>query len=109
MQIGEFLIGGDIYCMGRRAEERLRYVQYVCMYVCMYECGNEQDLSICMYEYLYVCNLRSPFCLQFIMALAGKIGYNICILNLAERGLTDDRLALALSTVPPQVHTYILQ
>ena len=39
--------------------------------------------------------------------------YNICILNLAERGLTDDRLALALSVVPPQVlcisftYTYI--
>jgi hypothetical protein len=30
MQIGAFLIGGDIYCMGRRAEERLRYV---CTYV----------------------------------------------------------------------------
>jgi hypothetical protein len=37
------------------------------------------------------------------MALAGKIEYNICILNLAERGLTDDRLAMALSVVPPQV------
>lgn len=40
---------------------------------------------------------------SFIMALAGKLGYNICILNLSERGLTDDRLGLALSTVPPQV------
>jgi len=39
---------------------------------------------------------------SFIMALAGKLGYNICILNLAERGLTDDRLALALSSIPPQ-------
>lgn len=39
---------------------------------------------------------------SFIFALAGKLGYNICILNLAERGLTDDRLALALSCVPPQ-------
>jgi chaperone BCS1 len=42
---------------------------------------------------------------SFIMALAGRLGYNICILNLAERGLTDDRLALALSCVPPQVST----
>lgn len=41
---------------------------------------------------------------SFIMALAGKLQYNICILNLAERGLTDDRLALALSNIPPQVH-----
>ena len=45
-------------------------------------------------------------CLQFIMALAGKLGYNICILNLAERGLTDDRLALALSAIPPQVNQF---
>jgi len=37
------------------------------------------------------------------MALAGRLGYNICILNLSERGLTDDRLALALSNIPPQV------
>jgi chaperone BCS1 len=37
------------------------------------------------------------------MALAGKLKYNICVLNLAERGLTDDRLAVALSAVPPQV------
>jgi mitochondrial chaperone BCS1 len=42
---------------------------------------------------------------SFIMALAGKMGYNICVLNLAERGLTDDRLAVALSSVPPQVNT----
>ncbi len=40
---------------------------------------------------------------SFILALAGKLGYNICILNLSERGLTDERLALAMSNVPPQV------
>ena len=39
---------------------------------------------------------------SFITAVAGALQYNICILNLAEHGLTDDRLALALSTVPPQ-------
>lgn len=39
---------------------------------------------------------------SFIFALAGKLDYNICILNLNERGLTDDRLALALSSIPPQ-------
>ncbi|KAJ1432798.1 mitochondrial chaperone BCS1 [Ochromonadaceae sp. CCMP2298] len=39
---------------------------------------------------------------SFIMALAGRLGYDICILNLSERGLTDDRLALALSVIPPQ-------
>ncbi len=39
---------------------------------------------------------------SFITAIAGHLHYNICILNLAEHGLTDDRLSLALSTVPPQ-------
>lgn len=43
---------------------------------------------------------------SFIYALAGKLDYNICILNLNERGLTDDRLALALSSVPP--HSIVL-
>lgn len=37
---------------------------------------------------------------SFIYALAGHLGYNICVLNLAEKGLTDERLALALSCVP---------
>ncbi len=39
---------------------------------------------------------------SFIMALAGRLGYNVCLLNLAERGLTDDRLAVALSVIPPK-------
>lgn len=39
---------------------------------------------------------------SFIAALAGAIGYDICVLNLGEGGLTDDRLAHALSTIPPQ-------
>ena len=34
-------------------------------------------------------------------ALAGELGYDICILNLSDAGLTDDRLAHALSTTPP--------
>ena len=38
---------------------------------------------------------------SFIFALAGALGYNICVLNLAEPGLTDDRLALALANAPP--------
>ncbi|KAI7871888.1 BCS1 N terminal-domain-containing protein [Spinellus fusiger] len=37
---------------------------------------------------------------SFIQALAGELEYNICILNLAERGLTDDRLNHLLSNVP---------
>lgn len=39
---------------------------------------------------------------SFIAAVAGSIGYDICMLNLGESGLTDDRLAHALSTIPPQ-------
>ncbi|KAI7834687.1 BCS1 N terminal-domain-containing protein [Kickxella alabastrina] len=37
---------------------------------------------------------------SFIQALAGDLGYNICILNLSERGLTDDRLNHLLSVAP---------
>ncbi|KAG8713368.1 hypothetical protein FRC09_018804 [Ceratobasidium sp. 395] len=37
---------------------------------------------------------------SFIQALAGSLGYNICVLNLSERGLTDDRLNYLLAHVP---------
>ncbi|KAJ2163664.1 Complex III assembly protein translocase and chaperone [Coemansia sp. RSA 353] len=37
---------------------------------------------------------------SFIQALAGHLGYNICILNLSERGLTDDRLNHLLTVAP---------
>jgi chaperone BCS1 len=37
---------------------------------------------------------------SFIQALAGELGYNICLLNLSERGLTDDRLNHLLSNTP---------
>jgi mitochondrial chaperone BCS1 len=37
---------------------------------------------------------------SFIQALAGDLDYNLCILNLSERGLTDDRLHLILSIIP---------
>ena len=39
---------------------------------------------------------------SFVAALAGDLNYDICVLNLSEGGLTDDRLTHALSTVPPQ-------
>ena len=39
---------------------------------------------------------------SFITALAGELNYGICILNLNDRGMTDDRLAHALSEVPQQ-------
>lgn len=37
---------------------------------------------------------------SFIEALAGELDFNIAMLNLSERGLTDDRLNHLLSTVP---------
>ena len=37
---------------------------------------------------------------SFIQALAGELQYNICVLNLAERGLTDDRLNQAMAVLP---------
>ena len=37
---------------------------------------------------------------SFIQALAGDLDYNIAILNLSQRGLTDDRLQHLLSVIP---------
>ncbi|TFK30139.1 mitochondrial chaperone BCS1 [Coprinopsis marcescibilis] len=37
---------------------------------------------------------------SFIQALAGSLSYDICIFNLSERGLTDDKLFHLLSNVP---------
>ncbi|KAB5590721.1 Mitochondrial chaperone BCS1 [Ceratobasidium theobromae] len=37
---------------------------------------------------------------SFIQALAGSLSYNICVLNLSERGLTDDKLNYLLAHVP---------
>lgn len=39
---------------------------------------------------------------SFIQAVAGELDYNVCVLNLAERGLTDDRLAHLLTNAPPR-------
>ncbi|XP_074655204.1 mitochondrial chaperone BCS1-like [Tubulanus polymorphus] len=39
---------------------------------------------------------------SFIMALAGALDYGICVLNLSERGLTDDRLNHLLTVAPQQ-------
>jgi mitochondrial chaperone BCS1 len=39
---------------------------------------------------------------SFIQALAGELDFNIGILNLSERGLTDDRLNHLLTNVPPR-------
>lgn len=37
---------------------------------------------------------------SFIQALAGSINYDICLLNLSERGLTDDKLNHLMSNAP---------
>ncbi|KAI5795408.1 BCS1 N terminal-domain-containing protein [Peziza echinospora] len=37
---------------------------------------------------------------SFINALAGELDYNICLINLSERGLTDDRLNHLLTNLP---------
>ncbi|MBW0524540.1 hypothetical protein O181_064255 [Austropuccinia psidii MF-1] len=37
---------------------------------------------------------------SFIFALAGELNYHICVLNLSERGLSDDKLNLLLTNVP---------
>lgn len=39
---------------------------------------------------------------SFIQALAGELDYDIALLNLSERGLTDDRLNHLLTIVPPR-------
>lgn len=39
---------------------------------------------------------------SFIQALAGELDFNIAMLNVSERGLTDDRLNHLLSTIPPR-------
>ncbi|XP_052769005.1 mitochondrial chaperone BCS1-like [Mya arenaria] len=39
---------------------------------------------------------------SYINALAGELDYSICVLNLSERGLTDDRLNHLLTVAPEQ-------
>ncbi|XP_013777802.1 mitochondrial chaperone BCS1-like [Limulus polyphemus] len=39
---------------------------------------------------------------SFITALAGELEYSICVLNLSERGLSDDRLNHLMSVAPQQ-------
>ncbi|KAF2139319.1 uncharacterized protein K452DRAFT_289869 [Aplosporella prunicola CBS 121167] len=39
---------------------------------------------------------------SFIQALAGELDFNIAMLNVSQRGLTDDKLAYLLTKVPPR-------
>jgi chaperone BCS1 len=43
---------------------------------------------------------------SFIQALAGELDYDIAVLNVSERGMTDDKLNHLLSKVPPR--TFVL-
>lgn len=51
------------------------------------------------------CNLESqvlPFWRYFRTALAGELGYSICLMSLSDRSLSDDRLNHLLSVAPQQ-------
>lgn len=39
---------------------------------------------------------------SFIQSLAAELDYNICVLNLADHGMTDDRFAHLLNNLPPK-------
>ncbi|KAL3428059.1 hypothetical protein PVAG01_01568 [Phlyctema vagabunda] len=39
---------------------------------------------------------------SFIKALAGELDFGVAIINLSERGITDDKLTLLLSKLPPR-------
>ncbi|CAI9742041.1 mitochondrial chaperone BCS1-like [Octopus vulgaris] len=39
---------------------------------------------------------------SYIVALAGELDYHICVMNLSERSLTDDRVSHLLTTAPEQ-------
>jgi len=39
---------------------------------------------------------------SFISALAGELEMSVCVMNLSERGLSDDRLAHLLAVAPVQ-------
>ena len=44
---------------------------------------------------------------SYITALAGELERGICVLNLSERGLTDDRLNHLLAVAPQQTITLL--
>lgn len=45
---------------------------------------------------------KISFCLCFSTALAGELGYSICLMSLSDRSLSDDRLNHLLSVAPQQ-------
>ena len=68
-----------------------------------------------IYKFIYIkidCKLCPVYPLEFILLLtvycvavlmfAGELDYSICVLNLSERGLSDDRLNYLLSVAPQQ-------
>ena len=51
---------------------------------------------------LYRFFLKLLFFVPASQALAGELQYSICVMNLGERGLSDDRLNHLLSVAPQQ-------
>lgn len=73
-----------------------------CMYIFFQELGTTIFLGI-PYRRGYLLH-GPPGCgkSSYITALAGELERGICVLNLSERGLTDDRLNHLLAVAPQQ-------
>lgn len=54
-------------------------------------------MSITCVQYLHLCDS-----LHSSTALAGELGYSICLMSLSDRSLSDDRLNHLLSVAPQQ-------
>ncbi len=48
------------------------------------------------------CQVPLPFWWYFRTALAGELGYSICLMSLSDRSMSDDRLNHLLSVAPQQ-------
>lgn len=47
-------------------------------------------------------SILNDSCLPFSQALAGELEYSICVMNLSDRSLSDDRLNHLMSIAPQQ-------
>lgn len=63
-----------------------------------------KDRLYVMYLYMHVMqfHLYLRGSLYFSTALAGELGYSICLMSLSDRSLSDDRLNHLLSVAPQQ-------
>lgn len=75
-----------------------------------FECGSSKSIAMLIYFYAGIPYRRGyllygpPGCgkSSFITALASELDLSICVLNLSERSLTDDRLNHLLAVAPQQ-------